>query len=347
MLATSIMPTMMPNRFLLLSSAMLALLCGVAESQVLPFLGGDRVGISALAALKIPPDARGAAMGQAMAAVASTPAAAFWNPALLVESPDGFLFSYNPHNAEHTHLFAAGAYGLDADNHIGISLLRYGVPDMAVTTETQPFGTGQTFRARDVAASVSFAHRFTDQFSAGATLRFADESIAGLSARGVLVDIGTLYRTGLGSLRFAVAVQNFGGHIQPKGEVKTMQGDHATFDEFYPPTVFTIGFGYELVDDTAQRLTTALSLNHPNDNEENITLGAEYLLRPIESWEGALLVRAGYKANADAGDISVGGGVFLPLFNGYALTCDYSWVRQPVLQNLQGVTVGVAYAPQK
>ena len=37
--------------------------------------------------------------------------------------------------------------------------------------------------------------------------------------RGVMIDLGTYYWTGLGSTRFAVAVTNFGNDLAPDGEV--------------------------------------------------------------------------------------------------------------------------------
>ena len=61
----------------------------------------------------------------------------------------------------------------------------------------QPFGTGETFSARDVWGALSYARRFTDQFSAGITLRFADESIGAL---GLL--LGALLPTAIAAAAF-------------------------------------------------------------------------------------------------------------------------------------------------
>ena len=298
-----------------------------ARAQLFPFLGGDRVGIAAMAGLKIAPDARGAAMAGSMAAVANDPAAAFWNPAALVGAGNGAMVSHAPYHASTEHQFASAHVALDDDNHVAVSAMRFGVPDMKVTTETQPFGTGETFRARDVWGAVSYARRFTEQFSAGLTLRFADESIAGLSARALLVDAGTLYHTGLGSLRFAVAVQNFGGQIRPSGTLVGREDVGEVPSEYYPPTVFTIGFGYELIDDSTQRLTTALALNHPTDNSENLSIGAEYSVTPFGSIPLSLAARAGARVNADDEDFSFGGGVALPEIAGFTLGIDYAYVH--------------------
>ena len=314
-----------------------------SQAQLFPFLGDDRVGISAMAGLKIAPDARGAAMGGSMAAIANDPSAAYWNPAALAEAKTGAVMSYAPYHASTEHSFATVHYAIDEENHVAVSAMHFGVPDMKVTTETQPFGTGETFRARDVWGALSYARRFTEQFSAGLTLRFADESVAGLSAQTFLVDAGTLYHTGLGSLRFAVAVQNFGGQIKPTGTLAGNADEGEVPSEYYPPTVFTIGFGYEVIEDSTQRLTTALALNHPNDNSENLSLGLEYAVTPFESVPLTLAARAGARVNADDEDFSFGGGVRLPEVAGVAVGIDYAFVHYRRLGPVQRISASFAW----
>jgi hypothetical protein len=321
----------------------LAAVAAPARAQLFPFLGGDRVGIAAMAGLKIAPDARGASLAGSMAAIADDPAAAYWNPAALVEAADGAIVSHAPYHASTEHQFATVHYAIDDDNHVAISAMRFGVPDMKVTTETQPIGTGETFRARDVWGALSYARRFTEQFSAGLTLRFADESIAGLSAKALLVDAGTLYHTGLGSLRFAVAVQNFGGQIRPSGVITGREEMPEVSSEYYPPTVFTIGFGYELIDDSTHRLTTGLALNHPTDNSENLSLGAEYAVTPFAATPLTLAARAGARVNADDEDVSFGAGLRLPEIAGFALGLDYAWVHFRRLGAIQRVSASFAW----
>ncbi|MBC8146050.1 MAG: PorV/PorQ family protein [bacterium] len=323
--------------------AVFALTTAPARAQLFPFLGGDRVGISAMAGLKIAPDARGAAMAGAIAATVDDASAAFWNPAALVDAPDGALLSYAPYHASTELSFASAHYAIDDENHIAVAAMRFGVPDMRVTTETQPFGTGQSFRARDVWGALSYARRFTDQFSAGLTLRFAEDSIAGLSARTLLVDAGTLYRTGLGSLRFAVSIQNFGAQIKPTGTLDLRADAGEVPSEYYPPTVFTIGFGYEIIDDSTQRLTSALALNHPNDNSENLALGLEYVITPIASTPLSLVARAGARVNADDEDFSFGAGLRLPPIAGASVNIDYAFTHYRKLSAVQRFSLGLAF----
>ena len=69
----------------------LGLLMGVllgtqASAQLLPSFGRDRAGTSGFQFLKIPVDARSAAMGETTAANATDASALFWNPALAAQT---------------------------------------------------------------------------------------------------------------------------------------------------------------------------------------------------------------------------------------------------------------------
>jgi hypothetical protein len=93
------------------------------------------------------------------------------------------------------------------------------MPKMKVTTEFAPTGTGEYFGYGSIAAAFSYSRRMTDQFSIGATVRYVEETLDKLKMRGLMIDLGTLYWTGLGSTSFAVTVSNFGNQMAPDGEV--------------------------------------------------------------------------------------------------------------------------------
>ena len=59
----------------------------------------------------------------------------------------------------------------------------------------------------------------TDKFSVGGTVRYIEETLDKLKMRGIMIDLGTYYWTGLGSTRFAVTVSNFGNQMSPDGKV--------------------------------------------------------------------------------------------------------------------------------
>lgn len=297
--------------YLLLGALILAA-CVARESaraQLFPMLGGQRAGISALQFLKIGAGARGVGMGDAFVAVASDATALYYNPAGITQSGAGEIhFSHTQWLVELNHEFAAATWPLSESDAVGLSFTSLHTPDMQVTTETQPMGTGRYFSFGDFAVGATYARKLTNQFSFGATVKYVEETIDVLKMRALLVDLGTLYATGLGSLRFAVAVTNFGGQVSPAGSVAPLTGEPVTgFQQYSPPTLFKIGFAYEPLQDEIHRLTTSIQLNHPNDNSENVGLGLEYAYKEI------FLVRAGYKINVDEESISAGAGVRIPL----------------------------------
>lgn len=279
------------------------------KAQLFPVLGGQRAGISTAQFLKIGVGGRGSAMGDAFVAVANDASALYWNPAGMVQFPDNqVMFSHNNWVVDISHDFLGGVYHLDEANAFGLALTSLSMQDMKVTTEFAPFGTGEYFGFSDIAIAFSYARRMTDKFSIGASVRYIEETLDKLKMRGVMIDLGTYYWTGLGSSRFAVTVSNFGNQLAPDGEV-VLIGNRtiSEWQSFSPPTIFRIGFALEPYEDEEHKVTSSIQLNHPNDNSENISLGTEY------TWKNMLFLRGGYKVNVDEQDFSFGAGVKVPI----------------------------------
>jgi hypothetical protein len=279
------------------------------KPQLFPVLGGQRAGISTAQFLKIGVGGRATAMGDAFVAIANDVSALYWNPAGLTQfSENQVMFSHNQWVVDINHDFIGAVYHLDDANTFGVSLTSLSMDEMKVTTEYAPFGTGEYFGFSDLGIAVSYSRKMTDQFSFGGTVRYIEESLDKLKMRGVMIDLGTYYWTGLGSTRFAVAVTNFGNDLAPDGEV-VLVGDRTKSDwqSFSPPTMFRIGFAMEPYEDEQHRFTASIQLNHPNDNSENLSLGVEYV------WNKMFFARGGYKINVDEQNFSFGAGVNVPI----------------------------------
>lgn len=287
----------------------LLIVCGYANAQLFPVLGGQRAGISTAQFLKIGVGGRAAALGESFVAISNDASALYWNPAGLAQfKTDEVIFSHNIWLVDINHDFLGAVYHLDSDNTFGISLISLSMDKMPVTTEFAPFGNGEYFGFSDIALSVSYARKMTEQFSFGGTVKYIEETLDKLKMRGVMIDIGTYYRTGLGSTRFAVTVSNFGAELAPDGEVVLVGNrKNSEWQSFAPPTIFRIGFAFEPYQDEEHSLTTSIQLNHPNDNSENVSLGVEY------SWKRILFLRGGYKINVDEQNYSFGAGVNVPI----------------------------------
>jgi len=317
-------------------------------AQLIPNLGGQRVGITAFQFLKIGVGARGVALGETFVAIANDASALYWNPAGLAQFPENeMIFAYTEYVVDIKHEFLGAVYHLGPGDALGFSVTSLHTADMEITTETQPFGTGRFFSFGDLAFGLSYARKMTDQFSFGITLRYVEETLDLLKMRGIVADLGTYYWTGLGTSRFSVVVTNFGADVAPTGEATEFGGGHVnSFQSFSPPTQFKIGFAMEPVQMENQRVTTSVELNHPNDNAENVHLGIEY------QWEQWLWLRTGLKRtigerlfgrdNATSSDVTFGVGVAAPVATN-RVNVDYAYANFNTLGSVHRISLGLTF----
>lgn len=321
-------------RHLLIRLAALGLSLAVPallRAQLVPNLGGQRAGISAFQSLKIGVGARGVAMGESFVAVANDVSSLYWNPAGLVQFPENQVFAaHTDYVADISHEYFGVVYHLTTEDALGASVSSLHMDRMEVTTETQPSGTGRYFAFGDVGVGLTYARKMTDQFSFGATLRYAEETLDVLKMRSAMVDIGTYYWTGLGSIRFAVVISSFGNDVTPSGSVQLWDGSEVTtFQSFSLPTLFRFGVAFEAAETEEHRLTASVQLNHPNDNSEHFRIGLEWAYRE------ALFLRAGVKrtigqqifgvdATSDE-EFAIGAGFTAPLTIS-RVSADYAYV---------------------
>lgn len=272
-----------------------------AGAQVLPSFGDSRTGTTGFQFLKIAPDARASGLAQSYIAVVNDVTALYWNPAGITKV-DTFKWHLT---AGHTDYFAgtqlqhAGmVHQIGGDAFLGLSMVYFNSGDMPVTTEFQPFGTGQTFQAVNTALGLSFAQRLTDAFSFGLTGKYVYEGLAGITTHAVMIDFGFQYDVGLANTRFAVGVNNFGPNAIPTGTLEVLRSNGSTetindFESVAVPSVFRLGFAWDAIKQEQHLLTLAAQLNHPTDNNETFGLGVEYLFNQM------LYVRSGYLFGAD------------------------------------------------
>ncbi len=330
----------------------LAVLCAVtvvsAWGQLVPNLGGQRAGISAFQFLKLGVGARGEAMGESFVAVANDASALYWNPAGLVQfTGDQVLVSHTDYVVDIKHDFLGAVHHLSETDAIGIAASSLHMADMEITTETQPFGTGRYFSFGDVSLALTYARKMTDQFSFGATVRYVEETLDILKMRSVMIDLGTYYWTGIGNSRFAVVIANFGADVAPKGTVTQLSGEQvSTFQSFSLPTVFKLGFAMDPVLTDNERLTTSVQLTHPNDNAENVRVGAEF------GWQNTFFLRGGVKRTigqrllgpdeTSEEDFTLGAGVRLALPVS-TVSADYAFSNYNRLGSVHRISLTLAF----
>jgi len=294
----------------------------IAQS-LFPLLGGQRVGTAVATFLKIDVGAEAAAMGGSYISMAKDATTLYWNPAAAAQVEGNSLtISHIQWPVDIQYEYLGYIHHLGDVWTIGVSMAMLHMPDMKVTTEFHPTGTGEYFRYYDTFGALTFGVKLTNQFSFGASVKYVEEGLAELKMGGWMIDIGTFYWTGFKSLRFAVSLSNFGPDMRPEGSYNksTIEGtSYSTqYEAFSPPTTFRVGTAMEVYETENYALTTSFQINHPVDNAENAVLGVEF------AYLKKLYLRGGYKINYDEERFTIGTGIDIPI-SSLNFSVDYAY----------------------
>jgi hypothetical protein len=301
----------------------LLIIASTASAQNLfPLLGGQRIGTAAATFLKIDVGAQATAMSGASAALARDATTLFWNPAGAAQISGNFLTVSHtewPVDIQYEYLGYIHQFSFGT---LGLSMGMLHMPEMEVTTEYFPTGTGEYFSYYDYFIGLSYALKMTERFSFGLTFKLVEEQMAGLGMGNWMIDFGTFYWTGFQSLRFAATLVNFGPDLKPRGTYmqKTKEGGfiESDYEAFSPPTTFRVGTAMEVIDTEKYMLTTSFQINHPVDNAENAVIGLDF------GYIDRLFLRAGYRINYDEERFTYGAGFILPV-GATRFNLDYSY----------------------
>ena len=329
-----------PLRLALALALLSALAASPARAQFT--LGNQRAGTSSGSFLRIGVGARASALGESFVAVANDPSAIYWNPAglaSLLRQEVALSHVSWPGDINYEHV----TYVLPVKRLGGSLAFQAGALSTSIdeTSEYEPYGTGRTFVYSDFIAGAAYARRWTDKLLVGGGLKYLREDlgsqVGGPTTNSVLLDVGGIYYLGLGSVRVAVALSNFGSELKPGGQfVSPITNEVRTYDGFDPPTVFRYGVAFEPIENASQRLTTALEFNLPADNAQIAKAGLEW------TWLSRMALRAGYNFNADALKFSAGAGLFANLGNSKA-TVDYAYTTAATLGAVNRLSLGFRF----
>jgi Type IX secretion system protein PorV len=180
------------------------------------------VGVRAAEFLTIPVGARGIGMGSAYSAVTDDISSIWWNPAGLgfIENNE-VMVTVVDYTMDLTYSYAAAAVPvLDGQLVVGGFMGYLNIPDMQITTITQPNGTGRTFNAFDFQMGGSVAYNLSDRFTAGINLKYVHQDVfANIAGNAFAIDAGGIYHTEFMGrvIKFAFAIQNLGTNIKMSG----------------------------------------------------------------------------------------------------------------------------------
>jgi long-subunit fatty acid transport protein len=316
---------------------------GAAQAQILPSFGDSRTGGTGMQFLKIGPDARASAMGGAYVAIANDVAALYWNPAGITGVDTGKVnvqLSHTRYFGDISANYAGAVMKVGKLSYFGLNIMAMNYGQMEETTEFEPKGTGRTFTPVNYSIGATYAKILTNSFSFGVTGKFAQEGFAGVNVYNAMFDLGLKYDVGVKNTRFGVNFSNFGFNVQPTGEVSILKfdGTHTvnSFSDVSVPAIFRLGVAFDPIHTDKNILTLAGQLNHPTDNNETYSLGAEY------SYLKVGYLRTGYEFDSDERYVAPSFGAGLKLFRNFGgFTIDYGFIAKSRLGNIQRITLGI------
>jgi hypothetical protein len=312
------------RKYILISLAILTIF-GVLNTRT--YAADPKLAHTGFQFLSIHPDARGAAMGEALTALPGYSISVFYNPANIafMEAKLDFslnrnkwIFDINHYSGSMAFSPWQGRYGIFALSFLSVD---YGELQGTIVDPSSQSGYLDTekFSPSAYAVGVAYSKALSDRFGFGIHLKYVSQdlgsslipspdrvpgdpnslgTITKSYSEGVLAfDFGTIYRTGFKSLAFGMSVQNYSRELRFESE------------GFQLPLVFNIGismdmFDFIMPDNRIHSFLLTVDANHPRAQLEQLKIGGEYSVLNI------LALRFGYNSNVNNGrDLSFGVGL--------------------------------------
>lgn len=317
---------------------------------------GTNVGTSAAAFLEIGVGARAQSMGGAFVSLADDATAMYWNPAGIGKI-SGFEASFIHINwlLDTNYDYTGIVTPIGGIFVLGVNTIVFGTDEQPVRIVGQEQGTGEFYSAQDLAVGVTLALNLTDRFSFGINTKYINQRIWNSSATGFAIDVGGMYTTQFDGLKMGFSISNFGTDMRLSGRdirnvldpdilnegVENIPVSYET-DSFTLPLLFRFGISYDrpvLSDQTD--LILAVDLLHPNNDEETINLGAEYLIHKT------FALRAGYRSlflSDRTSGLSLGAGLSVsPSRSSMKIVVDYGYVNWGILNTVHNFSLGLKF----
>jgi long-subunit fatty acid transport protein len=290
----------MKNRLLMIGVAMLSAVAAQSAPAQQSGIRSDNTAYGTTAAefLLLHPTARGAALGNGLAALATDISAIYYNPAGLAQlDRPGIAASNMTYVADTRFNWVGFAVPFSGGSRaIGLSATSFGFGDQRVYTEDDPDGeSGETYGVNEVAIGLTLAQRFSDRFSAGVTAKFVNDQLADVTGSAFAVDFGTNFHANVGgrALRAGFVIQNLGTTLEHSGQgldagvfrrppqgVDTVAQEPAAArlrtKNWGLPVMFRVSLAYDLFSTSASRFSLMGEFNQPNNTEPGYNVGGEY-----------------------------------------------------------------------
>ncbi len=275
-----------------------------------------------LSFLRIGVGGRATGLGEAFTTLAKGPSATFWNPAgLFSDTKYGIMAAHTEWFEDVTLDFASFKWD-NKKTAFGISIYNSNVGGIEHRTGPTPTPEG-IVNAHDLSAGFSFARKFSDRLTFGASAKYIQQKIFIESAAGFGFDLGCLYSANIEGLVLGASVRNLGKMNALKEEETNM------------PLLIRGGANYTPAALSTERYNVVLAVDYEYSNSGN-----NHLLVGTEIKIGTQLsLRGGYQSGYDVRNFTGGMGLSFSQFTfnyGYTpftedfgashrLSAEFSW----------------------
>jgi hypothetical protein len=296
--------------------------------------------------LKIGVGSRYQGLGESSVALVDDAYSLYWNPAGLsnIEGSEVVFTNVNWITDVSLNYIGFGT-NLESFGNIGFAATLLSMGEMEVTTVDEPDGTGEMFSATSMALAAGYSRFLTNRLSFGASIKYVYEKIHRESAGGIAFDFGTQLHTGYKSLRIGMNISNLGPEMKFSGpdlnavvqsNGSSVNGNIAV-DSYDLPLTFRLGMAFDLMDNPDNRWTWAVEAKHPNDNEQQASIGSEYC------FQDKYFLRGGYKFNYEDQGLTLGGGFNAMMGEHTVIVLDYAWSNFQYLESVHRFSFGFKF----
>lgn len=325
---------------------LLIAICAVFTAA-LPCRGFDKVGTTAAQFLQIGVGGRIPAMGGAGVAMVEGADALYWNPAGILKNRGFSLRVYDASwFADLKHQFVGVTVPVGGNGMVGFQAVSLGGDEFEQTTMTFQEGNGVMVEYRDIALGVTYAHRLTDRFITGGTVKYIHQKLFHETASTFAIDLGTNLRTEIPGFYIGMAMSNLGGEMKLEGrDLLTSTGEEVSTEyqvsKWPLPLMFQVGVGWRLlgVEDAyritdAHGFTVAADGHHINEGLTRWRVGVEYNLKNM------VFARAGRVFEHHTEEWTFGGGIKATVGK-YLISADFAYADMGDLGGVERISLGL------
>jgi len=316
----------------------------------------DKSGTAGASELLIPVGARSIALGSSFIATVSGVDAIYWNPAGLSKSSlTGVMFSYMKYIADINVNYFAGSTNISNIGSLGFSVKSLDVGDIAVTTEDQPDGTGETTSPTFLIAGATFSRQLSDHISVGITSNYIYEKMGKVSASTFAFNLGVQYEGigGIENLCVGAVVKNIGpklrydgnGLLREAGVYDALRSNsivkiQAAASDL--PSTIEIGLGYSIEFSKLGKINLSSVFQNNNYSADEYKFGLEYIFDKLISLRGGLTYAPEEGLSENIFGPSAGIGIQTDI-HGYKIGVDYAFRTVEYFQGNHVIAISIEF----